>query len=170
MFRLFSLALVTSLALAAGCDCIESNELTAYHRGRLLLDSEPVDAQGVIDLRESLGEDSKEQEIVVVGRIGGGKPVFEPDHSLFLIVDPSAAPAHHHHDDCGDDCPFCSKGADEETIAYVHCVDDAGQTLSVPADQLLGLKSGQTVVISGKAKLDDAGNLVIKATGIYVRG
>jgi hypothetical protein len=163
-----SLALLCILAPLAGCNCSCDTELVAAERSRLLLDAEPPDAQGVLDLRESLADE--ERRVVVVGRIGGGQPVFDPDHALFLIVDPSVPQGHHHPDGCDENCPFCAKGAEEQTVAYVHCVDASGQSVPTRADRLLGLAVGQTVVISGWARCDAAGNLVIRANGVYIRG
>ena len=48
-------------------------------------------------------------------------------------------------------------------------VDEQGKTLPTDARQLLGLKELQTVVIQGKAKRDDAGNLTVLASGLYVK-
>lgn len=161
-------AVVCLLPLVVGCNCSCGSVDQQSARAQLLLDEEPADALGVLDLQESISD--TEQEVVVVGRIGGGHPVFEPDHALFLIVDPSVTPGHHHPDGCDENCPFCSKAAEDQTVAYVHCVDDSGKTLATSADRLLGLSAGQTVVITGRASSDAAGNLVIKAAGVYVRG
>lgn len=168
MSRIFALAMLAALFCCAGCNCSSSGVDVSAQRSRLLLSEEPPEALGVLDLQESLT--SEEQNVVVVGRIGGGQPVFEPHHALFTIVDPSTAPSHHHEDGCEENCPFCSKAAEEHTVAYVHCVDNNGEMLRVAANQLLGIKAGQTVVILGRARADEAGNLIIRAAGVYVRG
>jgi hypothetical protein len=161
MPRYFATILSLVWAALAGCNCSSDGETLSTHAARFLLASEPPSAQGVLDLRDGLGD--KEQAVVVVGRI-------DPRQAVFLIADPSTEAAHEHHEGCGEDCPFCSKEAEEDAIAYVACVDGAGATLPAAADKLFGLRAGQTVVIRGLARRDASGNVVVKATGIYVRG
>ena len=48
-------------------------------------------------------------------------------------------------------------------------VDEQGQTVAVDARELLGLKESQMVVVQGKAKRDEQGNLTVLAEGLYVR-
>ena len=48
-------------------------------------------------------------------------------------------------------------------------VDNKGDAVRTPARELLGVKESQTVVVRGKAKRDDKGNLTVLATGVYVR-
>jgi hypothetical protein len=109
-----------------------------------------------------------ETPLVLVGRVGGAKPVFNAKHASFFLVDPAAVAAHGDHE-CGENCPYCSKGADENAVAMIHCVDARGEAVPVAADRLLGLAEGQTAVIQGRARLDDGGNLVVMAEGVYIR-
>lgn len=173
MLRNLAACLLLALLVTAGCDCHQALDAqTSAARDRLLLMAEPAGAIGIIDARESLtAEPAKgaEQDLVVVGRIGGSKPVFSSSHASFFLVDPSAVAAHDHADGCGENCPYCSKGADENAVAMIHCVDARGEPLKVSADRLLGLAAGQTAVIQGRAQLDESGNLVVMAEGIYVR-
>lgn len=169
MLRNLAACLLTVLAVGAGCDC-QSGCLDAQataQRQRLLLTTEPTDAVGVLDVRDSLA--GAEQRVVVVGRIGGSKPVFSAKSASFVLVDPAAMPDHVHEEGCGDNCPFCSKGADDDAVAMIHCVDPQGEVLATPADQLLNLREGQTAVIQGRARVDESGNLVVWADGIYIR-
>jgi hypothetical protein len=46
-------------------------------------------------------------------------------------------------------------------------VDGNGKTLKYPARRLLGIKELQTVVIQGKAKRDEEGNLTVLASGLH---
>jgi hypothetical protein len=51
----------------------------------------------------------------------------------------------------------------------VKVVGDDGRPVPTDARQLLGIKELQTVVVHGRAKRDDAGNLTVLADGVYVR-
>ncbi len=51
----------------------------------------------------------------------------------------------------------------------VKVVDTSGKTVATDARKLLGLKELQTVVVRGKAKRDEIGNLTVLADGIFVR-
>ncbi len=131
-----------------------------------ILASEPADAKGVNQTRK----DSKDaDEIAIVGRIGGDANPWVDDQAAFMIVDTKLAP-------CADEegCPTpwdycCLTDQLPENKAMVKFVDDKGEPLSTDARKLLGLKELQTVVVHGKAKRDDAGNLTVLADGIFVR-
>jgi len=56
-------------------------------------------------------------------------------------------------------------------MAMIKIVDEQGQTLDVDLKEMLGIKDleGRTVVVQGKAKRDDAGNLTVLASQMYLR-
>ena len=62
----------------------------------------------------------------------------------------------------------------QETIAAgaatVQVVNDKGQPLKVGLNGHKGIAPGKDVTIAGKVRSADANNLVIDATGIYVKG
>jgi hypothetical protein len=74
-----------------------------------------------------------------------------------------------------DDCPtpwdYCCAGKEDlaKATALIKLVGDDGQTRSDDARTLLGLTELQTVVVRGKAKRDDGGNLTVHLDGIFVR-
>lgn len=49
-------------------------------------------------------------------------------------------------------------------------VDEDGNIVKGDAKSLLSVKELATVVVRGKARRDEAGNLTVEATGIHVRG
>ena len=65
--------------------------------------------------------------------------------------------------------PECELGDLPTSKALVKIVDDQGRTVAVDSRKLLGVKELQTVVSRGKAKRDEAGNLTILASGVFVR-
>jgi hypothetical protein len=66
---------------------------------KYLLDSEPEGAKGVIRVRE---EARDQEDVVIVGRIGGSETPWVEGRAAFSIVDPSLKSCA----ECGaDDCP-----------------------------------------------------------------
>src|SRR5688572_22205164 len=173
----YSLVLVLALVLAAGLVGCGTSNPSANQAGsppatapdaKYLLTEQPADAKHVIDAKK----DAKDgDEIVVTGRIGGDVDPWVKGRAAFLIVDPSLVPCSEKE---GDNCPTpwdycCDADTLAESKATIKFVDDKGDTLATDARQLLALKELQHVTVRGQAKRDDAGNLTVLATGIYVK-
>lgn len=134
----------------------------------LLLAAAPADSKGVIALRDAAKDGD---EIVIEGRIGGDVDPWVKGRAAFQIVDHSLVPCSER---AGDDCPTpwdycCDADALPKSKAMVKFVDAEGKTVGTDARELLGVKELQTVVIKGTAKRDDAGNLTVLASGLYVK-
>ncbi len=116
---------------------------------------------------EKLGRKQKDgQEVTLVGLIGGSsKPFIEGwQHSpslipKFPIVRRTRLPTP------WDYC--CQTEAVKANIATVKIVDDAGKPVSQSARELLNVKELSTVVVKGKAKRDDQGNLTVAANQVF---
>jgi hypothetical protein len=159
------------LGLYAGCGAsapptaasAPSAEGAAY-----LLPSEPTAAKDVKEVRS----DAKDaDEVTLVGRIGGDTSPWIDGQAAFLVVDNSLKPCNEKDD---DGCPTpwdycCDADALPSCKALVKVVDRSGKTVATDARKLLGLKELQTVVVRGKAKRDEAGNLTVLADGIFIR-
>lgn len=133
-----------------------------------VLASEPAGAKGVIDVRKGAKDGD---DVVVVGRIGGDVKAFVEGRASFSIVDSSLKPCNEKGDD-GCKTPWdycCDTDALPKSMATVKFTNAEGQTVGTDARQLLGVKELQTVVVKGKAKRDDAGNLTIIAEGLFVK-
>jgi hypothetical protein len=133
-----------------------------------LLASEPADAADVITARKQAQD---EEEVIVVGRIGGSANPWIKGRAAFSMVDPSLKACS---DIPGDGCatPWdycCETDKLPEATALVKVVDDQGKLVAADARELLGLKELQTVVVKGKAQRDEAGNLTILADGVFVK-
>lgn len=168
--RITFAALATSAALLiAGCGkssvpqdaAAPSAEGAAYR-----LATEPAGAKGV---KEARAEAKNEEEITVVGRIGGEANPWVEGQAAFVVMDSFLKP-------CGADegCPTpwdccCDPNLSPETKAMVKIVDASGKTVAQDAKSLLGLKELQTVVVHGRAKRDESGNLTVLADGVFVR-
>ena len=160
-----------AIALSGGCGGATPKPLTsdASADGKAyLLASEPADAKGVKDTRAAAKD---AEEVTLVGRIGGDEKPWVEGQAAFLIVDTSLKPCNERP---GDDCPIpwdycCDAGELPTSKAMIKIVDAAGKTIATDARKLLGVKELQTVVVHGKAKRDDAGNLTVLADKIFVR-
>jgi hypothetical protein len=132
------------------------------------LATEPTGARGVREVRA----DAKDQdEIAVVGRIGGDANPWIEGQAAFLVVDTSLKPCNEQDDDA---CPTpwdycCDADTLAESKAMVKIVDESGKPLAIDARKLLGLKELQTVVVHGRANRDESGNLTVLADGVFVR-
>ncbi|QDT43156.1 hypothetical protein Pan241w_32550 [Gimesia alba] len=180
MKQLFSHSLLFSVAACffVGCgnttSTPESNSTTEATTtapaasSKVLLGSEPAGAKEVIDARKSAQND---EEVILVGRIGGSENPWVDGRAVFSIVDNSLKACS---DIPGDGCkkPWdycCETDKLPTAMALIKVVDDEGTLIKEDARKLLNLKELQTVVVKGKAQRDDAGNLTVFANGIFVR-
>ena len=132
------------------------------------LSDEPQGARGVKEVKDDVQDGD---EVVVVGRIGGETNPWVEGQAAFLVVDKSLKPCNENDDDaCETPWDYC---CDTDQLpaskAMVKIVDEHGKTVGSDARKLLGLKELQTVVVRGKAKRDEAGNLTVLANGVFVR-
>ena len=163
------------LSVVVGCSvvgCSSSDDAqdaetnTASVDSRYLADSEPAGAMPVGDARVSVKD---AESVTLVGRIGGSTEPFVEGLAAFTIVDlkvPHCPPE--------EGCPTpwdycCTQDQVKDNIATVKIVDDAGSPVGDDARKLLGVKELTTVVVEGTAKRDDAGNLTVAATRVFVR-
>jgi hypothetical protein len=165
--------ILLAATVAVGCGKPEKGPRQAADRTNppvadhaFLLDAEPPGAIGVAETRRTATD---EAEVVVVGRVGGSKQPFVDGLAAFQIVDPALPPCR---PDCGCPTPWdfcCDLNILPENKATIKVVDKTSNPLDVDARQLLGIKELTTVVVRGKARRDEAGNLSVLADGIYVR-
>lgn len=169
-------ALLLSLFIAAGCSSESPTESTTetpantpgIDRAQFLLDAEPDGSSGVIAVREATTDGD---DIVITGRIGGSVNPWIKGRAAFSIVDPSLRACT---DIPGDECetPWdycCETDKLAAATALVKFVDDSGKPLAADSRDLLSVKELQTVVVQGKAQRDEAGNLTILASRLFVR-
>ncbi len=134
---------------------------------KYLLSAEPADAQPVIAVREQAKDDD---QVVVVGRIGGSVNPWIQDLAAFSIVDPALkACSDIPGDPCATPWDYCCEADLATGMALVKVLGDDGKPVDVDARQLLNVKELSTVVVKGRAERDDAGNMTILATGIFVK-
>jgi hypothetical protein len=152
------------MSLGCGQQAATAPPTTSAVDARFILAAEPAQAIGVVDFKEQA---SSGETFSVVGRIGGGVEPWIEGRSAFLLVD-TGAPLPCADDECGPECQHCAQEIAESTTV-VKFVDAHGKTLPVDARELLGVKEEETVVVQGIAKRDEAGNVALMASGIYIK-
>lgn len=135
---------------------------------KYLLAAEPADAKGVIQVREQAKDG---EAVVVVGRVGGSKEPCVKGRAAFTIVDPSYQSCDERGEMCETPWDYCHATKDEMTraTAMIKVVDSEGKTLAQDVQDLLGIQPLETIVVQGRAKRDENGNLTVLAEGIYIR-
>ena len=132
------------------------------------LTAAPADAKPVAETKKSAAVG---QEVVLFGRIGGGKVPFVEGRAMFMLADRSIPSCvEKHGPGCATPWDYCCEP--KETVlagtATVQLVGADGRPLKVGLEGVRGLKPLAEVVVTGK--VSSAGeNVVIDATGIYIK-
>ena len=160
------------VAVAVGCNNASptaqsgGTNMSVDGTSQFTLSVEPADAMPVGAARESVQNDDS---VTLVGTIGGSMKPFVDGLVAFTIVDPKVPYC------SGDDtCPTpwdycCTQDQVKENIATVKFVDQEGNLVEGDARKLLNVSELSTVVVQGKAKRDEQGNLTVTANKIFVR-
>lgn len=170
MRMLCGLGMLSSLFIAVGCGPAKvatvSNETSTQLNSKYVATIEPTGAMPVGEARKVV-EDG--QEVTLVGLIGGSSKPFVDGLAAFTIVD-SKVPYCPDEEGCPTPWDYCCQtAAVKENIATIKVVDEAGKLVSGDAKAMLNVKELSTVVVHGKAKRDDLGNLSVAANKVYVR-
>ena len=165
-----AVVMVSLLAVGVMAGCGNSNAGKPAAEGAAYrLSAEPENAKGVKEVRDVAKTD---EEVTVVGRIGGDTSPWVDGQAAFLVVDPSLKPCNEKGEEeaCATPWDYC---CDTDLLlthkAMVKIVDKSGKTVAMDARKLLGVKESQTVVVRGQAKRDEAGNLTVLAAGVFVK-
>jgi hypothetical protein len=170
MFQALRMLVLAAVIVGAGCakqDVAPSGELSQLGK-QFLLSEEPEGAVGILDYREAATET---QSVTLLGKIGGGTPVWSPESAMFLITDPTHALEDESGHVChGDNCPFCKGKTDaKQAQAIAMLTTPEGKVPPVDARKLLPLAEGQLVVVQGRPETNAVGQLVVHVRGIYLR-
>ncbi|MFK7821006.1 MAG: hypothetical protein AB8G99_19985 [Planctomycetaceae bacterium] len=133
-----------------------------------LAETEPEAAVDVIKARADATDGG---DVVVVGRIGGDYNPWVDGMAVFRLVDRSLKPCN---EIPGDECPVpwdycCETDKLPTSMVLVKFNDENGRPLAAGAKELFKVKELDTVVISGKVQKDDAGNVTVLASKMFVR-
>ena len=168
--KVFSSIVLIVLALAAaGCQSKDSSSPTV---GRSLSNSAflaEIESAGAMPVGEARAKSEDGQDVTLIGLIGGSSKPFIDGLAAFTVVDPKVPY-------CAADegCPTpwdycCQTDAVKDNIATIKLVDESGKLVASSARDLLKVKELSTVVVQGKAKRDEQGNLTIVANQVFVR-
>jgi hypothetical protein len=161
----FDAICLSVIAFVAAGGCGRASEDNAANK--FLLDKEPDAAIDVLALRADAKD---QQDVVVVGRIGGRRDPWIKGTAAFPIVDRSLRPCNEiPGDTCETPWDYCCETNLAEATALVRLVDASGATIKQNPKELLNLKELQTVVVKGKAKRDDEGNVTVLVSQLHIR-
>ncbi len=151
-----------SLSLTGCTDSSASGATSKY-----LLKTEPAGAQ---DISKVVADAKDQEEVVVVGRIGGDVKPFVPGQAAFTVVDVSLVPCNEKEgDDCQTPWDYCCDTPKLATHSVaVKVVDSQGKPVKGEAKDVLNVKELQTLVIKGKVE-KVGGQITILANSMYVR-
>lgn len=131
------------------------------------VDTAPADAKGIVELKK----DAKAGDSVVMhGRIAGREDPFTAGRASFMMTDMTLPICE---DGCKTPWDHCCEDAKEiaSNAATVQLVDEKGEVVKAPANGVHGLKPNAEVIVVGKVKSkDDAGNMVVDVTKVFVKG
>jgi len=140
-----------------------------------LLDAEPADPSGVVELKSSIitGLAPSDGSSVIVGKVLSGQD-WDIDKATFMVQElPSSdeLAGHDHGDGDHSDCAFCQakEGKDLESMALVRVVNESGELLLTDARKLLGLKENDVVVAQGNGAIDEDGTLSFTTSQLFIR-
>jgi hypothetical protein len=136
----------------------------------LFLTAAPKDAKDIKAAKVGLKAGDK---IVIIGRIGGSEDPFVAGRAIFTLVDKSMKT-------CDEDSPmpgcktpwdYCCDPREVITAnsAVIQVVGPEGQPLKTSLNGIKGLKPQATVTVVGTVKQAEGQNVVINATGFYVK-
>jgi hypothetical protein len=148
-------------SLAATTEESDSTDRNAY-----LLTEPPEDAADVVAVRNDAKD---QQDVVVVGRIGGRTNPWIKGAAAFSIVDRSLTPCNEiEGDTCKTPWDYCCEDDLPKATVLVMVVDNEGKVVKQDARKLLGVKELDTVFIQGKAKRDKANNITILTAKLFI--
>ena len=147
---------------------LEQHEHAVVDSSKYLLKAEPKDPASVIRVREEAANDD---EVLLVGCIGGSSNPWIEGRAAFTIVDVSLKSCN---ETLAGRCPtpwdYCCETDKLPTAsALIKFVDDSDRVIKADSKTLFGVRELSTVIIKGSAQRDDADNLTILASGIFVK-
>ncbi len=170
MQRTSLFGLLTAIVFTALAGCGDGGSTAPSADGvKYLAQNEPAGAKDVIAVRKDVKDGD---EVVVVGRIGGSVNPWIEGMSAFHIVDRSLKPCNEREgDSCKTPWDYCCDPTEVLTKSQllVQLVDENGQRVDTGAKELLNVKELDTIVVQGKAKRSDKGDVTVTARQIFVR-
>lgn len=128
--------------------------------------------QGAKDVKAAKPEIKVGDEVVLQGRIGGREEPFVDGRAVFVLMDNALPACSDNPDDaCATPWDYCCESPADVAAhaATIRVLGPDGQPLKTGLKGANGLEPLAKVTVVGKvAERDEAGNLVVDATGLYV--
>jgi hypothetical protein len=171
--KTLALTLVAAALMTAcgksGDTTTETTTSEAALPSTLFVATAPADA---VPLAQAKAAAAPGERIVFEAKVGGRKEAFVAQRAVFFVVDGALKSCTDlHPGTCATPWDYCCEPPDSLTanMATVQIVGDDGRPLAVSLDD--NLEPLSTVVIAGTVgTIDDAGNFVVNADAIHVRG
>jgi hypothetical protein len=130
-----------------------------------LLKAAPADAKPVAEVRAKA---KTGDQVVVTGLVGGSAEPFTSGAAAVTLVDPSVKPCTEDH--CPTPWDYCCEPVENlrKNMVTVE-FRDKGTLLKTSARGFHGMDHSKTVVVVGEAKRDEADNVIVHATGVFVK-
>lgn len=158
--------LILAICIAcAGCFGDKgSKEMSGSYDPRFLAIEEPSNPLDVQEARATLKNDD---EVAVVGRVGGSAKPFVDGLGAFTIVD-LKIPTCSSDPNCSVDCGVTAEEL-KRSLATVKLIDESGSTVAQDIRELVPVGVNSIVVVQGRASVDPQGNLSILAQNLAIR-
>ena len=163
-----TVGLLLAVVLVIGCGQPSPSSVKAPspEGQKYLLAAEPAGAKSVKDVRASAKDND---EIIVVGRIGGSTEPWVKGMAAFTIGDVAVKACSELE---GDTCPtpwdFCCEADLGSKVLAVQFQNDKGEVIDADAREMFAVKELATVVVRGKIK-SDKDSMKLIANGMYVK-
>lgn len=148
------------------CGCGDSE--VAVLQEQYLLAEEPAGAQVVSRIRSALQADDAPAsiDVVLAGRIYAGKDSepWSAGKCAFILTDFAGHNGDSEHDPY--ECPFCSESIEDYRV-FVNFGEN-GAAAEVDAREVFNVKERQKVTLAGTARLDEAGDVLIEGSGLFI--
>lgn len=151
----------------AGCGQSIPPELLSI-RERLLLEQEP---QGAITIEQARLQVAEDPGVTLTVKVGNRNFTnwSEEKQATFYVSegfpgsDYNVGPDHD-----ASTCPFCKrKWKEENSLAVVQVVNEAGDVLPLSAESIFNLTPGRTLTIKGQGLIDESGVLLVRLSGLF---
>ena len=160
--------LIAACLLLVGCGqpSTSAGKAPSPEGQKYLLAAEPTGAKNVKEVRATAKDDD---EIVVVGRIGGSVDPWVKGLAAFTIGDVAVkACSELEGDTCQTPWDFCCEDDLPSKVLTVQFQNDKGEVIDADAREMFAVKELATVVVRGKIK-SDKDSMKLIANGMYVK-
>ncbi len=137
----------------------------------ILLSEEPANAIDIVDMRKTAAPGDP---VVFTGKAMGGHDIFLEGRAIMILGDPNKITSCdlNHGENCSTPWDVCCDDPEiiKSSIVTVQIADADGKPLKTTLKGLGGIKELTSVVVTGQvAKGSNKDNMIVNATGIYVK-